>query len=173
MHNSSTPARRALGLTLALATFLTGVVGLVAAARTHAATAPAATLAPSDDVYTTSVAMQRNFGADRRLVISRKPAQRAFLRFNLGAPPAAGFHAKLFVYSLSDSAKGLRLRHASDTGWDERTLTGVKLPGTGPRSVHSGALHAHRWTAIDVTHLVNSSGGVSLALAASGPARWL
>ena len=151
--------------------FLTGVFGLVTAARSHAASAPASTLAPTDDVYTTSAAMQRNFGTARQLVLSRKPAQRAFLRFNLGAPPAAGFHTMLYVYSKSNSAKGLRLRHASDTGWDERSLTGAKLPGTGPRAVHSGRLRKNRWRAIDVTHLVDNSGVVSLALAASGRGR--
>jgi hypothetical protein len=165
---SSAPARRALGLMLALATFLTGVVGLVTAARSQAATAPAATLAPTDDVYTTSAHPQRNYGAAKRLDISRRPAQNAFLRFNLTAPPASGLHATLFVYSLSTSRKGLRLRHASDAGWAEKTLTGRRLPRTGPRAVNSGALRKDRWKAIDVTHLVNSSGLVALALAARG-----
>jgi len=164
MPISRTPLRRALWLALALAL-------LLIPARTHAATAPAANLAPTDDAYTSSAVAARNFGRARMLVVSRRPAQRAFVRFNLGAPPARGFRATLFVYSLSTSSKGLLLRHASDTGWDERTLTGARMPRTGPRAVRSGALRARHWKAIDVTRLVNSSGVVSLALAAAGPQR--
>jgi hypothetical protein len=160
--------RSFLGLVLALVMFLAALVGLVTAAAGQAASAPAATLAPTDDVYTTSAHAQRNFGAARRLEISRRPANRAFLRFDLTAPPASGFHATLYVYSLSTSSKGLRLRHASDTGWSERSLTARRLPRTGPRAVNSGALRKDRWKTIDVTHLVNASGVVSLALAARG-----
>src|SRR4051794_36361094 len=93
------------------------------------------------------------------------------MRYNLGAAPGPGFHAVLYVYSFSDSAKGLRLRHASDRGWNERGLTGAKLPKTGPRSVNSGALRRDHWKGIDVTHLINSSGVVSLALAPRGNVR--
>jgi phosphatidylinositol-3-phosphatase len=156
-------ARHAFGLALA--------VLVVLAAQSQAATAPAVTFAPTDDASTTSADLARNDGAARRLVISRAPAQRAFLRFSLGAPPRPGFHATLFVYSLTDAKGGVLLRHASDGGWDERTLTGRRLPRTGPRSVRSGALRMSRWKAIDVTRLVNSSGVVSLAVTPTGPAR--
>jgi hypothetical protein len=165
----SARARRPLGLALALAAPVFGVVGL--ASPSQGATTPAATVAPTDDAYTTGADLARNYGAAKRLVISRAPAQRAFLRFKLGAPPGPAFHATLFVYSLTDARGGVRLRHASDGGWDERTLTARRLPRTGPRAVHSGALGRSRWKAIDVTRLVNSSGVVSLALAPTGPGR--
>src|SRR4051794_1088148 len=158
------PVRRAL---LAALTFA------IIAQSTHAATfaAPQSALTPTDDVFTSAKNVRHNYGALSRLVLSRKPASRAFMRYNLGAAPGPGFHAVLYVYSFSNSAKGLRLRHASDTGWDERGLTGAKLPRTGPRSLNSGALRRDQWKGIDVTHLVNSSGVISLALAPRGNTR--
>jgi hypothetical protein len=165
----SARAWRPLGLALALAALLPGGVGL--ASPSHAATTPATTVAPTDDVSTTTTGPARNRGTAKRLVIARVPAQRAFLRFQLGAPPVPAFHAILFLYSLTNAPGGVRLRHASDRGWDERTLTGRRLPRTGPGAVRSGALRMRRWKAIDVTPLVNSSGVVSLALLPSGSAR--
>jgi hypothetical protein len=161
---SRSPARRALLVALAFATI---------APSAHAATfaAPQPALTPSDDVFTSAKNVRHSYGGLSRLVLSRKPASRAFMRFNLGAAPGPGFHAVLYVYSFSDSAKGLRMRHASDTGWDERHLTGAKLPRTGPRSLNTGALRRNHWKGIDVTHLVNSSGVVSLALAPRGNVR--
>src|SRR4051812_36469030 len=158
------PVRRAL---LAALTFA------IIAPSAHAATfaAPQSALTPTDDVFTSAHNVRHNYGGLTRLALSRKPASRAFLRFNLGAAPGPGFHAVLYLYSFSDSAKGLRLRHASDTGWDERGLTGAKLPRTGPRSLNSGALRRDHWKGIDVTHLINSSGVVSLALAPRGNTR--
>ena len=47
------------GLLLTLVTFLAGLAGLVTATTSQAATAPAATLAPTDDVYTTSAHAER------------------------------------------------------------------------------------------------------------------
>src|SRR3954468_16587046 len=161
---SRSPARRALLVALAFATI---------APSAHAATfaAPQSALTPTDDVFTSAKNLRHNYGALTRLTLSRKPASRAFMRFNLGAAPGPGFHAILYVYSFSDSAKGLRMRHASDTGWDERHLTGAKLPRTGPRALNPGALRGNHWKGIDVTHLVNSSGVISLALAPRGNVR--
>src|SRR3954447_22656272 len=167
MLPSSARARRALVLAMSVAA--TG--GLASTAHSANVARPAAALAPSDDAFTTSRNLGHNYGALTRLVLARKPVSRAFLRFTLGGFPGPRFHAVLYVYSFSNSKKGLRLRHASDTGWDERGLTGAKLPGTGPRSVHSGPLRRDHWKGIDVTHLVNSSGVVSLALAPRGNTR--
>src|SRR3954451_1409217 len=161
---SRPPARRALPPPPTFA---------IIAPSAHAATfaAPQSALTPTDDVFTSAKNLRHNYGALTRLVLSRKPASRAFMRYNLGAAPGPGFHAVLYVYSFSDSAKGLRLRHASDRGWDERGLTGAKLPRTGPRSLNTGALQRNHWKGIDVTHLINSSGVVSLALAPRGNTR--
>ena len=164
MLMSRTSVRRALLAAVAFATI---------APSAHAATfaAPQSALTPTDDVFTSAKNMRHNYGSLTRLVLSRKPASRGFLRFDLGAAPGPDFHAVLYLYSFSTSKKGLRMRHASDGGWNERGLTGAKLPKTGPRSVNTGALQANHWKGIDVTHLVNSSGVVSLALAPRGNVR--
>ena len=138
------------------------LVCALAAASLLPATAHAATLTPTDDVSTGAA------GAAKRLVISRHPSSRAFVRFDLGSPLPPGSRAILSVYSYSSSLDGLVLRHASDRGWTERALG---RPSTGPRSVRSGALRRNRWTRVDVTHLINSSGVASLALAGGGADR--
>src|SRR3954465_4918816 len=161
---SRPPVRRALLVALTFAT-----VAPTAHAATFAAPQPA--LTPSDDVFTSAKNVRHNYGGLSRLVLSPQPPPPGFMRVNLGAAPGPGFHAILYVYSFSDSAKGLRMRHASDTGWDERHLTGAKLPRTGPRALNPGALGRNHWKGIDVPPLVNSSGVVSLALAPRGNVR--
>src|SRR2546423_1847318 len=164
MPFSSSPARRALGLCLALCTLGAGVAGLASAA-------PSSTVAPSDDAYATAKHADKNFGASKYLIVRRKPATRSFMRFNLDSAPVSGFHATLRVYPLTSSKKGMRLRHAADAGWPQSDLTFRSLPTTEKTTVHSGALRAKHWKNIDVTRLVGNSGVVSLALATSGRRR--
>jgi hypothetical protein len=130
--------------------------------------AQAATLFPTADLGVSAVQPTRNFGAATRLVITRRPAQRAFVRFALGAPPRAGTRVELRLYALLTSKTGLEVRHASDRPWNERAITYRTAPRTGPRFVRSGPLARHRWAQIDVTRLVDASGAVALSLAAAG-----
>ena len=95
------------------------------AATSLASTARAATVAPTD--------------------VSRGPASRASMRFDLGAAPARELHAVLYVYSLNASPNGVVVR-------------------AGARSVRSGPLRRRRWTSIDVTRLLGRSRVVSLQL---------
>src|SRR5436190_7180402 len=95
----------------------------IAAAATLAALAlgdPAAAanvvVRPTADLYVSAARSGRNYGAATRLVIARRPASRAYVRFQPG-PPARGSRVVLYVYPLSDSAAGLTLRHASDRPW--------------------------------------------------------
>src|SRR3954454_23607335 len=90
------------------------LVCAIAATTLLPAAAHAATLTPTDDVSTAAA------GAAKRLVVSRHPSSRAFVRFALGAPPPPVFRAILSVYSYSSALDGLVLRHASDRGWTER-----------------------------------------------------
>src|SRR3954471_18705429 len=101
MSPRSAPGRRALVCALAATTLLPTA-------------AHAATVSATDDVSTGAA------GAARRLVVSRHPSSRAFVRFDLGAPPRPGVRAILSVYSYSSALDGLVLRHASDGGWTER-----------------------------------------------------
>jgi hypothetical protein len=150
---------------LPLAAAATATVPLPAA---HAATnAPA----PSADLYVSAQAPRHNYGAARQLVVARRPARQAFMRFQLDAPPPAGSRTVLRVYPLTSSKRGLVLRHASDAPWNERRITLASAPKTGPRVVRSGPLRARHWKTIDVTRLTNSSAVVALALATTGRER--
>ena len=159
MSPSSTPARRALALCLAVPACAAGV----------ASAAPSATVSPSDDTYASAVQAQRNFGASNRLIVSRAPKSFAFLRFDLGAKPAPGFRATLRLYPLTNSVKGLRVRRATASGWNEWGLRYSLLPATDHHAlVRTGALRARHWKDVDVTRLVDDSGVLGLALATSG-----
>src|SRR4051794_1038572 len=127
-------------------------------------------LRPTADLYVSARHPERNYGGATRLVIARRPASRAFVRFQPGVPPR-GSRIVLYVYPLRDSAAGLTLRHASDRPWAERRITLRTAPRTGPRVVRTGPLRAQRWKPIDVTRLAGTSGVAALALSAAGPGR--
>jgi len=164
MSFSSTPARRAVALCFAIGAFMADIDG-------RALAAPSATLSPTDDSYVTSKYSARNFGTSTRLVVTRRPASRAYLRFTLGSAPAQGFSATLRIYPLTSSKKGLRLRRVTDSGWAERSLTYGSAPAADRAVVRSGRLRAHRWKSINVTRLVNERGVLSVAMATSGRQR--
>jgi hypothetical protein len=156
---------RPRGRWLALAAAASAVLPVTAA---HAATT---TAKPSADLYVSARAAHHNFGASKQLVISKKPLQQAFIRFQLAGAPPAGSQVVLRLFSLTASKRGILLRHASDRPWNERAITLKTAPKTGPRVVNTGPLRAHKWKSIDVTHLVNSSGVVALSLATNGKQR--
>jgi hypothetical protein len=137
------------------------------------ATARAAKLVPAADVAVSAAQPARNFGAARTLAIARLPAERAFVRFALRATPPLGTRFALQLFALADAPSGLVVRHASDRPWDERRVTFRAAPGVGPRLARTGPLHRRRWVSIDVTHLVDTSGVASFALAAGGSSRVL
>src|SRR4051812_22067654 len=133
-----------------------------AAATVAALPLPAAQAAdtPTADLYVSAQSPRHNYGAARTLVVSRRPARQAFVRFVPGVAAAPGTRVVLYLYPLTSSRRGLVLRPASDEPWDERRITLATAPGIGPRVVRSGPLRARRWKAIDVTHLANDSGVV-------------
>jgi phosphatidylinositol-3-phosphatase len=133
-----------------------------------AAPAHAATLFPAADLGVSAAQPTRNFGTATRLVVTRRPAQRAFVRFALGAAPRPGTRIELRLYALLASKTGVILRHASDRPWNERAITYRTAPRSGPRLVRSGPLARRRWARIDVTQLVDASGVVALSLTAAG-----
>src|ERR1700704_4409653 len=84
-----------------------------------AAPAHAATLFPAADLGVSAAQPTRNFGTATRLVVTRRPSQRAFVRFALGAAPRPGTRIELRLYALLASKTGVILRHASDRPWNE------------------------------------------------------
>src|SRR4051794_37436915 len=152
---------------LAAPAALAALAALAMGDRAGAATTVAR---PTADLYVSALHPQRNYGTAPRLLIARRPASRAFVRFQV-RPPARGSRIVLYVFPLSASPRGMTLRHASSRPWAERRITWRTAPVTGPREVHSGPLQAQRWKAIDVSRLVDSSGVVTLALSAAGSGR--
>jgi hypothetical protein len=130
--------------------------------------AGAAPLRAAADAQVSAAQPRRAFGTASRMTISRRPARRAFVRFVLGAPPAAGAKVVLSLYPLRSARSGLLLRHASDKPWDERAITQRTAPRTGPQVLRTGPLVGRRWARIDVTTLVARSGFASFSLAAAG-----
>jgi len=111
-------------LWLPLAAAATAALPLPSAAHAQTASAAAAsTMAPAADLYVSKAEPTRNFGASRQLVISRVPARRGYVRFQLDGAPAPNTRAILYLFPLSTSKAGLRLRHASDAPWNEKRIT--------------------------------------------------
>src|SRR4051812_47440219 len=147
-----------------LRALLVAGAGVLATAGPSAAAAP---LRPAADAGVTAARPRRNLGTETRLVVARRPAQRAYVRFAPGPAPAAGARVVLHLYPLRTSRGGLLLRHASERPWDERAISFRTRPRTGPRMVATGPLVRRRWARIDITQLVTRSGVVSLELAAA------
>src|SRR3954471_1585218 len=147
---------------------LRALVAATVAALILAAPAGAAMLVPSADSQVSAAHPQRNYGSAKRLLVARRPAQRAFLRFDLGGVPRPGTQLVLHLYGLRYSERGLELRHASNRPRNERTITFRTALGTGPRVIHAESVERHDWTLVDVTRVVDDSGVVSLALSAAG-----
>src|SRR4051794_41855591 len=81
------------------------LVCALAATSLLPAAAHAATLTPTDDISTGAA------GAAKRLVVSRQPSSRAFVRFDLRAAPAPGPPAIPPVHSDSSALGGAGPRH--------------------------------------------------------------
>src|SRR4051794_23575506 len=102
--------------------------GWLTLAATATAVLPAAAHAatnvsrPSADLYVSASAPARNFGAARELVVTRRPARQAFVRFQLDGAPPAGSQLVLRLFSRTSSTRGVELRHASDRPWKERAI---------------------------------------------------
>jgi phosphatidylinositol-3-phosphatase len=141
-----------------------GAVVAVVAALLMPATASGAVLRPAADFSVSAARPTANYGAAKHLIVARRPAQRAFVRFDLGAPLPRGTRVLLRLYPLRDAPQGVLLRHASDRPWRERAETFRTAPRTGPRSIRSGPLRGLNWKTIDVTDLVGPAPTVSLAL---------
>src|SRR3954469_6561407 len=149
----------------AIRALLLSLLGLLLIAEPAAA----APLRAAADAQVSAAQPARTFGTASRMTISRRPARRAFVRFVLGAPPAAGAKGVLSLYPLRSARSGLLVRHASDAPWDERAITQRTAPRTGPQVLRTGPLVGRRWARIDVTRLVARGSGVaSFSLAAAG-----
>jgi hypothetical protein len=139
----------------------------VAALCAAAVPASADTVAPTADASVSAAHPAKNYGARQRLVVKRRPATRAFLRFD-GVAPAR--RAVLRVYAVRGSRSGVTVRRAAGRALAERAATYRRAPrATGP-SIRSGALRTGQWAAIDVTRLVAGRTGVVLALSSRGSA---
>jgi hypothetical protein len=128
---------------------------------------PSAGLPAAADAFVSARQPRRNFGGTVRLAIARRPARRAYLRFELPAPRAPRSRVTLYVRPLRSSRAGLRLRRTV-ASWDEATVASAGAPRTGRVAVRSGPLRARRWKKIDVTRLAGRGNVVSLALTTSG-----
>src|SRR3954470_18110320 len=104
---------------------LGAVVAVVAAllAPASAEAAQTAVLRAAADFSVSAARPTANYGGAKHLVVALRPAQRAFLRFDLGAPLPRGARVLLRLYPLRDAPRGVVLRHASERPWSERAET--------------------------------------------------
>jgi len=152
---------------------LAGLVAVVAAAwapaapRGRAAVA-SATLVPAADAYVAAGHAHHNLGRLPLLAVRRRPAMRAYLRFNARSSTARVRRATLYLYSLRAARHGVRVRRAADLRWNEHAITWHHMPSVGHASVRSGPLPANGWRAVDVTSLLDGDKDVELALTGMG-----
>ena len=118
------------------------------------------------DAFVSGAQMTKNFGRARDLRIDASPTHRTFLRFKVDLSAGDVKRVNLLLFSRNRSRLGYQVRLVEEP-WRETEITFINAPSLGPDFVLSGPLKARSWKAVDVTPLVEGSGGgnyVSFAL---------
>ena len=119
------------------------------------------------DAFVSGANMNRNFGAAPDLRVDASPTFRAFVRFNIDVRSGNVQRVSLLLYSRTRSRRGYQVRLVEEP-WLERKITFLNAPSLSPMFILSGPLKARSWKAVDVTSIVEESGGgddsVSFAL---------
>jgi hypothetical protein len=123
-------ARAELCLAPLLGALLLGVLPPPAA---HSATR---TFRATADASVSSSAPSKRLGRSGRLVVARRPRERAYLRFDVALPAGALVSGATLTLSRSGSVRGrppLQVYAVADATWREQSITYRNAPRFGPR----------------------------------------
>ena len=113
-----------------------GAAAVVVAAPTGSGAAgPAtATFTPVADSYVTAGKPSGNFGEASSLMIARRPASIAYLRFRVAIPAGQTVsRATLELFATSKSTTGFTVYRVASTSWGETTTPEWSGTPVGPR----------------------------------------
>ncbi|HEV8686281.1 MAG TPA: DNRLRE domain-containing protein [Gaiellaceae bacterium] len=116
------------------------------------------------DAVVSAARPRANVGRLRTLRVDAAPVERSYLRFRVRGLRAPVATARLQLYALTGSRRGLRVHGVAGTDWREGTITYAAAPALSGVRGTSGAFRARTWRSIDVTALVRGNGSVSMAL---------
>jgi acid phosphatase type 7 len=122
------------------------------------------------DAHVNAATRSANYGRAPRLRVDASPLVRTYLRFHIGRYQGDVQRVNLLLYSRTQSAIGFRVRSVTRR-WRERRITFANAPRLVPPAVPSGRLRAGRWTAVDVTALVDGVEEAEVGFALSTSAR--
>jgi hypothetical protein len=115
------------------------------------------------DAYVNSSNPTRNYGGNSALRTDGSPSMLSYVRFEV--PPLSGtvVSATVQVYAVTGSNNGYDL-HATDSNWDEMTLTYANAPTYGSSMGGSGPITGNTWTSDDVSGDVKGGGLYSFVM---------
>jgi hypothetical protein len=147
----------------ARATFLVAVLALFATPAS--ARADTLTFRPVADAYVNQGLPNTSYGTSTGAWVDGSPTCRTYLRFDvsgIGDSPIRS--AKLRLYQRDASVEGGRVSGVSSTDWTEAITWNTRPAIDGPAVGSFGGVASGRWYEIDVTHLVQGEGAVSVGL---------
>jgi len=147
--------------------------GLAVAAPIGGGAARTSTVAltPVADSHVMADKPRRNFGNASKLVIARRPAAIAYLRFSVAVPAGETVtRATLQLFGSSSSTVGFTVSRVASTTWREAKTTYANAPSLVARPVaSSSAPRGKAYISVDVTSLMSRGGLVSFAVRGTSP----
>src|SRR5829696_6335850 len=130
-----------------------------------------ATLAPSDDSYTSLTNPTGTHGSDGSVNINSGSAERrAFLKFNVAAIPAGATNvaATLRLYSQSPATSAVTFTVSQVApGWSEATLTWNNQPASGTVVTTRAGLTSGAYNSFNLSSLVSGNGTYAVVVTGS------
>ncbi len=124
------------------------------------------TFAVQADTYVNSTSPTSNYGSATvfRLLTSTSDLH-AYLRFNVqGLAGYPVLHARLLVYTNSNTSLGIKAQAVSDNTWIETAVAYNTAPPLGSVIASSGPIIAGNWVTLDVTSYITGEGTYSFGL---------
>ncbi len=123
------------------------------------------TVKPTADTYASSAYPNADNSKSTDLRTNGSPVVRSFLKFNVQVKDTVT-KAVLRVYATQANSAGYTVRSAGN-GWQASSLNYHNMPSLGSKDGSSGGFSADKWTDVNVTSIVKSSGTYSFALVAN------
>ena len=124
---------------------------------------------PVADTYVSAAEPRRNFGRTRSLRADATPEATVYLRFR-SAAFGSGVESVTLLLHAETGTRGFQVRRVQTDAWHETRLTYRNAPRLSLRYASATPVRRGRWSAVDVTSLVEEDDGeVNLAITTRSP----
>jgi len=130
----------------------------------------AVAFAPVADAYIYQSNPGTNYGSATTLQTDNFPVEHFLLKFNVsGMSGKTITRARLRLYAVDSSGIGGKFYRASNSTWQEGTVTWNNAPAADTLLASLGSVRANNWYEVDVTSLITGDGTYSLRVTSTSP----